>query len=165
MSEQKQCEQIVLACATTGKQCKSRGVEKDCELKQPDKKEDPSVEHLRNHFLKMQEMLNEMFPLPAPDTCTCKCVPSGMPEAVFLFPRKRCPIHGKFSQLQGDKRKWDDIEDVDAEIRSMRGDLPTQKAPWEFPSYAECYNATYENPELTMYNCIKYNYTNYLKST
>jgi hypothetical protein len=28
-----QCEQIMLACATTGKKCKSRGIEKDCELK------------------------------------------------------------------------------------------------------------------------------------
>jgi len=160
---QKQCEQITLACATTGSQCKSRGIEKDCELKQDSFNEEAErAEVLRPHFLKMQAMLNEAFPLPAPEPvkqCSCHFKKSGLNGVVMLFAKKDCPVHNGYSQLQG-HNNWDDLPESSEQSK--------QKSPWVFPSLSEGSDYVGSTPGLgseLMYNFIKNSYENYLKST
>jgi hypothetical protein len=152
--EPDQCEQIMLACATTGKQCKSRGIEKDCEMKEPEATKD--VHHnadLKTLFLQMQSKLNNIFPLPKEkvEQCTCKCIPSGLPEAMFLFPKKRCPVkaHADHSQVQNG-------------YRIVETEEPKEIPAFVFPSLEEANE--HGAHSVTMYNFIKEKYEEYLKT-
>jgi hypothetical protein len=152
--EPDQCEQIMLACATTGKQCKSRGIEKDCEMKEPEATKD--VHHnadLKTLFLQMQSKLNNIFPLPKEkvEQCTCKCIPSGLPEAMFLFPKKRCPVkaHADHSQVQNG-------------YRIVETEEPKEIPAFVFPSLEEANE--HGAHSVTMYNFIKERYEEYLKT-